>query len=182
MMNLKQVRSLLNKQANPQSNTLKFYKTGKGDYAEHDKFIGVTNPMLRQIAKDYPLTLEEIQALIESPINEERLLSLFILINRYQKSSSFVKEQLHQFYLRNLEYVNNWNLVDASAHLIVGAHLLEGDKTLLLALAQSKVMWERRVAIVSTWHFIRNNKLEWTFQLAKILLKDEHDLMHKAVG
>lgn len=160
-----------------------FYKTGPGQYAEHDQFIGVSVPMLRRLAKEFKkLPLSETHHLLKSPINEERLLALFIIIHQYNRASPSEKEIIYQFYRSNLIYINNWNLVDASAHLILGAHLFKTNKEALLILAKSQKMWERRIAIVSTWHFIRNNDLEWTFKLAKILLNDTHDLIHKAVG
>lgn len=182
--NITQIRNLLKKCS--QKSTSKpviFFKTKPGDYAEHDQFIGVSNPELRKIAKEFSgLNQEELQCIIESKINEERLLALIILVTQYQKASDQNKKKFYQFYLSNLEYVNNWNLVDASAHLIIGAHLVDSDKKLLLKLAKSKIMWERRISIVSTWAFIRNNDLEWTFKIATLLLSDNHDLIHKAVG
>lgn len=160
-----------------------FFKTGPGEYAEHDQFIGVNVPDLRKIAKQFAtLKREEIQVLIQSKINEERLLALFILVDQYQKAETSIKLTLYQFYLDNLQHVNNWNLVDASAHLILGAHLLDKDKQILFALAKSESIWERRIAIVSTWYFIRKQNLKWTFEIAALLLEDKHDLIHKAVG
>ena len=160
-----------------------FFKTAPGSYSDHDQFIGVTNPALRALAKEfYDLPLNDLQTLFESKINEERLLALFILVGHYKKAKDATKGQYVAFYLHNLKHVNNWNLVDASAHLILGMHLLTTDKTMLLELAQSTVMWERRIAMVATWMFIRNNQLEWTFIIAKKLLNDDHDLIHKASG
>lgn len=160
-----------------------FFKTGKGQYGEGDKFIGVTVPNLRKIAKFFDdLTLNELQKLLESKFNEQRLLALIILSNQYKKASKQEKIALYDFYLSNLQHVNNWNLVDASAHLIIGAHLVDKNRKTLLKLSRSKSLWERRIAIVSTWYFIRQNDLEWTFKLANLLKKDEHDLIHKAVG
>ena len=160
-----------------------FFKTEPGSYGAHDKFIGVTVPVLRTIAKQFPaLSLEELTDLISSPINEERLLALFILTAQYKKSDDLKKETLYQFYLSHLKQVNNWNLVDSSAHLIIGAHLMGKDRSLLITLACSQSLWERRIAIIATWHFIRNNDLTWTFDIAKLLLSDTHDLIHKAVG
>ncbi len=181
---IKAVKSALRQAANLSLNKPSiFFKTGIGDYGQHDRFIGVTVPNLRKIAKNFSkLSLAEIQKLIESRINEERLLALLILNIQYQKAAIEDKEKLYKFYLKNLKQVNNWNLVDSSAHLIIGAHLLNQDKTILLTLAKSEIMWHRRIAIVTTWHFIRNNNLEWTFRIAKILLNDQHDLIHKAVG
>ena len=109
-------------------------------------------------------------------------MALFILVEQYKQGVQEVKDQIYQFYLNNLNQVNNWNLVDASAHLIIGAHLHQKNKQSLVVLAQSEILWERRIAIVSTWHFIRNNDLEWTFKIATFLLQDQHDLIHKAVG
>ncbi|MDR3441812.1 MAG: DNA alkylation repair protein [Legionella sp.] len=160
-----------------------FFKTGPGDYAEHDQFIGVSVPNIRKIAKQYrSLSRTELNTLISSPINEERLLALFILVDQYQRESVPIKSELYQFYLDNIKQVNNWNLVDASAYLIMGAHLVHADKTILINLAHSDALWERRIAIVSTWYFIRQNDLQWTMSIAKILLHDKHDLIHKAVG
>lgn len=160
-----------------------FFKTGKGDYAEGDKFIGVTVPALRKIAKDFKdLSFSDLDLLLKSKINEERFFALIILVDQYTKASEQSKEDLYQFYLKNLKYVNNWNLVDYSAHLIVGAHLWEKDRKVLLELASSEVLWERRVAMVATWYFIRQNDLKWTFKIALLLQNDTHDLMHKAVG
>jgi 3-methyladenine DNA glycosylase AlkD len=167
----------------PQEKNAMFFKTEVGSYAEHDTFIGVNVPALRTLAKEFQhLTRQELQELLASPINEERLLALFILVDQYQKGNTQQKDALYNFYLHNIQYVNNWNLVDASAHLIIGEHLDKADKKLLITLAQSKNLWERRIAIVATWYFIRKNELEWTFKIAKLLLTDTHDLIHKAVG
>lgn len=181
---LTEIKATLNKLSTvPISRVSSFYKTGAGEYAEHDKFIGVRVPDLRKIAKKYnDLTLNEIQVFIESPINEERLLALLILINQYVKSGVDVKEELYQYYMKNIKHINNWNLVDTSAHLIIGATLLEKNKDILISLAKSKNMWERRISIVSTWYFIKNNKVIWTFKIAEVLLRDKEDLIHKAVG
>ena len=160
-----------------------FFKTGTGDYAEHDQFIGVPVPKLRQLVKAYrALPLESVLCLLRSAINEERLLALLMLVERYQKGDIALKQTIFNIYQSHIQYVNNWNLVDATAHLIVGAHLHPCDKTLLLTWAASDILWERRVAVVSTWYFIRQNEYDWTIKLAENLLNDPHDLMHKAVG
>lgn len=187
MKTAKQIKSTLKKFAERTPGAkAKYYKTGKGDYAEHDKFIGVNVPTLRKLAKEVnALPMPELQDLLSSKINEERLIALFILINLYNASDSEIREDLYQFYLNNLRYVNNWNLVDASAHLIMGDYLVqqkESHKSILLTLSRSNNMWERRVAIVATWYFIRKNQFSWTLKIAKILLNDSHDLIHKAVG
>ena len=156
-----------------------FFKTGPGDYAEHDQFIGVSVPTLRKLAKEFQhIGLDNLRVLLHSKINEERLFSLIVLTNRYAAEPNAI----YQFYMDNIQQVNNWNLADASAHLIVGKHLHKADKNILLTLANSTVMWERRVAIVATWYFIKMNEFEWTLKLAKVLLTDSHDLIHKAVG
>ncbi len=187
MNTLEHIRFLLHQAALQQAilkeKRFSFFKKGIGDYAEHDQFIDVNVPTLRTIAKAFQdLPLSEIQTLIDSPINEERLLALFILIHQYQKATSNIKDELCKFYLQNLKQVNNWNLVDSSAHLIIGAHLFKKDKDILLTLATSDIMWERRIAIVATWYFIRHDDLAWTFKIAEILLTANHDLIHKAVG
>jgi 3-methyladenine DNA glycosylase AlkD len=173
----KELRSLASPKA--AEGAKRFFKTGKGQYAEHDKFLGVAIPAVRKVAKNYyHLELDEIEILLSSPYNEERILALLLLIEKYESSPKAVFD----FYIKNLCHVNNWNLVDASAHFIVGRHLLNVDKSFLLTLSKSKNMWHRRVAIVATWYFIRNNHYDWTIKLSEMLLTDTHDLMHKATG
>ena len=178
------VRSSLKKCADiPVEKRTRFYKTGKGDYAEGDQFLGVRVPEIRKVAKRFSeLGLEEIEQLMQSPFNEERFCALCILVERYQKGDAQEKDLVFRFYLAHLTYVNNWNLVDASAHLIVGAHLFRRDRGRLISMAKSEDLWERRVAIVATWYFIRKNDLDWTFTLAKLLMDDDHDLIQKATG
>jgi len=184
MNNLSDIQNLLEEHAAlKQSTHSMFFKTGPGEYAEHDKFLGVSVPVVRKIAKQFQsLSLEEIYCLLKSKYNEERLLALFILVSRYQKADEVDKNELYQFYLENIDHVNNWNLVDSSAHLIIGAHVWNADKEILLHYAQSDNLWKRRIAIISTLYFIRRSDLEWTFKIAKIFLTDKHDLIHKAVG
>lgn len=184
MKNYRQLKSILRKSVtNPPASAARFFKTGKGDYAENDQFIGINVPTLRKIAREFAtLSFSDLKLLLQSPINEERLLSLFILTKRYKNADTKEKNKIYQFYINNLKYVNNWNLVDSSAHLIVGAHLFEANKKSLLSLSKSNFLWKRRVAIVATWHFIQKNQFEWTLKISEILLKDPHDLIHKAVG
>lgn len=184
MNQLSHIRSQLQTLATiPKEKSAVFFKTGAGHYAEHDVFIGVSVPAVRTLAKKYhDLSQHDLQDLIVSAINEERLLALLILVDQYQKADTHKKDELYNFYVRNMKHVNNWNLVDVSAHLIIGAHLYKTDKEMLINLAQSQNMWERRIAIIATWYFIRNNELDWTFNIAKLLLNDTHDLIHKAVG
>jgi 3-methyladenine DNA glycosylase AlkD len=161
----------------------RFFKVSEGSYGAHDAFLGITVPNLRKIAKIYQgIELQALAELLESKYNEERLLVLLILVYQYQKGSSSRQEALCAFYLSKLDCVNNWNLVDSSAHHILGHYLWDRDRSMLTKLAASGVLWERRIAIVATWYFIRKADLDWTFRLAKLLLNDPHDLIHKAVG
>lgn len=184
MNQLLEIQNVLHAHINPSKlSGAAFCKKGPGSYAEHDQFIGVDVPTLRRVAKDFhEIDRATLQALLGSKINEERLLALFILINRYTRAKDAAKNRIYDFYMQNLHHVNNWNLVDSSAHLILGAHLKDMNRSILITLAQSSKMWERRIAIVATWSFIKNNDLEWTFKISEILLKDSHDLIHKAVG
>ena len=169
--------------AQEKMNSARFFKTNEGDYSAHDHFLGVCVPTVRVIAKTFAdLDHADLTTLFASKFNEERLLALFILINQYQKGSPAIKQACYELYIKNIRHVNNWNLVDASAHEIVGAHLFAGDRSILRTLAASDNLWERRIAIVTTWHFIRKNDFEWTLTIAKLLLTDSHDLMHKATG
>ena len=180
-MNYNQVHFALKNKADPlrAASSKRFFKTGKGQYAEGDQFIGISMPDLRVLAKQFEvMPHSEIQQLIASPIHEERMLAVIILTRQYKQNAHAV----YQFYVDNLQYVNNWDLVDVSAHLIMGQHLLDQDKSILLDLAGSETMWNRRVAMVATWQFIRNNQFEWTVKIAEMLLNDSHDLIHKAVG
>lgn len=182
--NLQEIRNILiNSATIPTERLAVFFKTKEGQYGEHDKFIGVTVPNLRKIAKTYyNLSKDDLGGLIKSRFNEERLLALVILINQYQKASDNDKKFFYEFYIDNIKYVNNWNLVDASAHYIIGAYLWDKDKEYLFKLAKSENLWERRIAMVATWYFIRKNELNLTFKIAQLLLNDKHDLIHKAVG
>ncbi|MFA6027546.1 MAG: DNA alkylation repair protein [Patescibacteria group bacterium] len=163
----------------------RFFKTGKGEYGEGDIFYGIRNPQSKIIARKFKdLFLEDCKKALHSKIHEERLISLFILVNQFQKAKKDPAKQKEIFnlYLRNAKRVNNWDLVDLSAPKISGPYLLSQDRKILYKLAKSANLWERRIAIMSTYAFIRNNDFTDTFALAKILLNDKHDLIHKAVG
>jgi 3-methyladenine DNA glycosylase AlkD len=161
----------------------RFFKTSKGSYAEEDEFLGVTVPNLRKIAKIYKnIELQIVEELLKSQYNEERLLALLILVEQYQKGDSDCQKEIYQFYLENLRYVNNWNLVDSSAYHILGHYLFDKNRSKIYHLAGSDILWERRIAIVATLYFIRKDDLSITYEISKILLKDKHDLIHKAVG
>lgn len=183
-MNINQIRELLQDSVTlSQNQATRFFKVGAAEYSAHDCFLGITVPTLRKIAKQYAdIDYDVLQELLDSKFNEERLLSLFILVSRYKKAKIEEKEKIFLFYLNNLDRVNNWNLVDASAHLIVGAYLWNRDRQILDKLAVSKSLWHRRVAIVSTWYFIKNGHTKDTLRIAKILLLDKHDLIYKATG
>lgn len=163
--------------------TQKFFKTGKGEYGEGDIFIGITVPECRELAKKYEhLSLLQIKKHLQSKIHEERQVALMILSAQYKKANKKQKEKIFKYYLKNKEHINNWDLVDGSAWEIVGAHLLDKDKDILHVLATSRRLWDRRIAIVSTMHFIRNNHFDTTLQLAEEFMNDKEDLMHKATG
>lgn len=161
----------------------RFFKTKKGEYSEGDIFIGVKVPEQRKIAKKYINTgLKDLQKLLNSKVHEHRNTALLILIYKFKKSKNEEKEKMYKFYLKNTNNINNWDLVDVSASYIIGEWLCDKDKNILYRLAKSQNLWERRIAIISTFAFIRNNQFEDTFKIAEILLDDNHDLMHKAVG
>jgi len=161
----------------------RFFKTGTGQYGEGDGFIGVRVPATRRVAKKYQdLSLPDALTLLKSPIHEERLLALIILVHKYRKGSPVEQAEIYLEYLSNTNYVNNWDLVDSSAEHIVGAHLKNRRRSTLYALANSNCLWERRIAIMSTFHFIKNNDFDETLKLAEMLIADDEDLIHKAVG
>lgn len=161
----------------------KFFKTGAGEYAEHDHFMGIRTPDIRKVVRQFwKIPLADISALLASRFNDERLCALLIAVERYQKCKN-EREALYNLYQQQTQHVNNWNLVDSSAHPIVGAYTWErSDFNTLIKLAQSANMWERRIAIVATWHTIKLGESTWTKHIAELLLKDKHDLIHKATG
>lgn len=163
-----------------------FHKTGKGGYAEKDIFIGVTVPDIRKVANEYykTITLKETENLLHSNYHEERLLALIILTYKMKKAKDNEQKEIIELYINNTEYINGWDLVDLSAHYTLGKYLLEheDEKGILYEFANSNNLWKQRISIVSTWIFIRNNKYEDTLKIAEILLNNEHDLIHKAVG
>lgn len=158
-----------------------FFKTGIGEYGEGDIFLGITVPRLREIAKKYySLDMKQLKKLIESKIHEERMLALFILKNKYYTMNH--KKICFHFYVKNTQYINNWDLVDLSAPGIVGEHLLDKDRSVLYEWAKSENVWERRIAVLATFQFIKNNQFGDSLKIAEILLNDKHDLIHKVVG
>lgn len=184
-MRAQDVRRQLKSLADPEKAKLlqRFFKTGLGQYGEGDVFIGVMVPDSRQVAKKFAgLALSEVKALLESPIHEERLAAILILVQKYGRALEKEKAEIFQFYLCNTGRINNWDLVDQSAPSILGAHLMAGDRTLLYRLARSENVWERRMAIVATLYFIRKMDYFDTLRIAEMLLHDRHDLIHKATG
>jgi 3-methyladenine DNA glycosylase AlkD len=160
-----------------------FFKTGKGQYGEGDLFLGIPVPEQRKVAKKYTnLSLNDLQELLKSKIHEHRFTALVILISKYRKAEKSGKEKIYWFYLKNTKYINNWDLVDLSAPKIVGDHLVDHDRFILYKLAKSNNLWERRIAILSTFKFISNNDFEDAISISELLLHDKHDLIHKAVG
>jgi 3-methyladenine DNA glycosylase AlkD len=161
----------------------RFFKTGKGEYAEGDVFVGLRVPEIRQLAREYQgLPLVEIIRLLHSPIHEARLLALLILVRAYRKGDAALQRKIFNLYLKNTRFINNWDLVDATAEHIVGPHLKERSRSPLLALAGSSLLWERRISIMATFHYIKCGEFAETLRIAERLLRDPEDLIHKAVG
>jgi 3-methyladenine DNA glycosylase AlkD len=184
-MNLTEIKKEIKKNANPQKAILlqRFFKTGPGEYGEGDKFLGIMVPVQRSIAKKYKeLSLKDIRELLNSNIHEERLIALLILVEQYKKGDEQKKEDIFTFYHLHRKRINNWDLVDLTAHIISGSYLMDKDKSILYKLAESKNIWDRRIAVISTFHFIKNNVFVDSLCIAEKLLNDKHDLIHKAVG
>lgn len=163
----------------------RFFKTGHGQYGYGDIFIGVSDPDSRKAARQFcALPLAEIKKLLQSKMHEERATALKILVRKFESGDERIKKQVYDFYIKNLNQVNNWDLIDASAYKIAGAYMFKHPKkaTILTVCARSKNLWKRRFSIIATLAFIQNNEFEWTMKNAKALLTDSHDLIHKAVG
>jgi 3-methyladenine DNA glycosylase AlkD len=160
-----------------------FFKTNKGEYGYGDIFLGVRMPDIRKVAKKFSpkITLKELTELIQSPIHEVRLCALIILVNQYKKGNL---SKIFEYYIRQINFINNWDLVDSSAPYIVGDYLYNNpdERSILFEFVHSENLWVRRISIVSTFTLIKNNQFNETLQIAKILLNDKHDLIHKAVG
>ena len=165
------------------THSLRFFKTGPGEYGEGDKFLGLTVPVMRTLVRKYRALADDAALeLLASPWHEERLVALLLLVDGYKHGDERRRQKIHRAYLANARWINNWDLVDSSAEHVVGPHLDARDISLLEQLARSKNIWERRIAIVSTFHFIKRNEFRPTLRIATILLGDSHDLIHKAVG
>jgi 3-methyladenine DNA glycosylase AlkD len=184
-MTLDALRTRLRGLADPEDarNLQRFFKTGPGQYGEGDVFLGIRVPVLRRLTKEAAaLPLEDAEELLRSPYHEERLLALLILVRAHARGDAALRERIHATYLANTRYVDNWDLVDSSAEHLVGAHLRDGDRGLLDRLAASDSLWERRIAVIATFHFIKRGEFADTLRIAGLLLHDRHDLIHKAVG
>lgn len=161
----------------------RFFKTGQGEYGEGDKFLGITVPVLRSVARKYQgFALSDIRELLESPVHEHRFVALEILVMKYEQSSSKEQQKIVDFYLRNSSRINNWDLVDTSAPYILGDFLLLHSRKIIYSLARSKDIWKRRISIIATLTLIKKNEIDDTLKIAEILIKDDHDLIHKATG
>lgn len=181
---LPSLRKDLKKQANKKKAVLlsRYFKTEEGDYGFGDIFLGLTVPQSRILATKYKaLGFDDIKELLKSKIHEERLIALLILVNKFQKEP-MEQRRVYDFYLRNTKFINNWDLVDLSSDKIIGGYLMDKPKDILEKLANSKNLWEKRIAMVATYNFIKNGKLTETLKIADILLYDKEDLVQKSVG
>lgn len=161
----------------------RFFKAGKGEYGEGDRFLGVTVPNIRAIAKLHKdISIEEIRELIQSEWHEVRLCALSIMVEKSKKKDEALRKELFNLYLSQTKRINNWDLVDLSCRFIIGEYLLDKSRDILYQLAQSSLLWDNRIAIVSTYAFIRKGQLEDTYALSDLMMQHSHDLMHKAIG
>lgn len=161
----------------------RFFKSGPGEYGEGDKFIGLRVPVMRKLAKKYQgAPLKSILSLLKSKWHEERLFAIFLMVQEYQRGSEEQKTSIYDAYLAQRQYVNNWDLVDSSAHLIVGPQIDSAKRDVLYELVESEILWDRRIAMMATYHFIRQKDFKDALRIARLLRDDEHDLIHKVVG
>jgi len=184
-MAYKEVIDHLQSLANPKDaeHCQRFFKTAEGEYGFGDRFLGIQVPVIRQAVKKYNTTsLTDIKKLLRSEYHEIRLCALLLLVSQFSKANADKETKIYQLYLNNTRYINNWDLVDSSAHHIVGAYQEDKDRRVLSKLSQSKSLWDRRIAIISTYHFIKNDQYKDTLSLSKQLLNDPEDLIQKAVG
>ncbi|MFQ5675665.1 MAG: DNA alkylation repair protein [bacterium] len=184
-VSLKELKAQTEKMANKEiaDHSQRFFKTGPGEYGEGDKFLGIRVPETRKLARKFRgLPHAEVLELLKSEFHEERLLALFILVENFKKGSEVEKAEIYHAYLSHTKFINNWDLVDSSAHQIVGGFLSDRDRRPLDNLAKSQNLWERRIAIIATYCFIKRGDFSDTLKIAEILLSDKEDLIHKAVG
>ncbi|HMO52714.1 MAG TPA: DNA alkylation repair protein [Kiritimatiellia bacterium] len=161
----------------------RFFKTGPGEYAEGDVFLGVPVPVVRKLVRTYEnLAYADIQKLLRTVVHEQRLLALLIVVRRYQRGDERERAALYRLYTRHFRWINNWDLIDVTAEHVVGAHLFERDRAPLFRWAAARSVWPRRIAVMATFHFIKRGDYADTLQLAERLMGDPHDLIHKATG
>ncbi|UCF90608.1 MAG: DNA alkylation repair protein [Desulfobacterales bacterium] len=162
----------------------RFFKTGKGEYGEGDRFLGIRVPTIRKCVREYrAISLEDTREILKSPFHEARLLALLILVAKYSAANRRTeKEAIYRTYLSHTKFINNWDLVDCSAEHIVGAHLFFEDRKPIYRLVRSRSLWERRIGVISTFHFVKREDFADTLAITEFLLYDTEDLIHKAVG
>jgi len=181
----REVQKQLKPLSNPEHAAVsqRFFKTGPGEYGEGDLFIGIRVPVLRKLAAEFKeLPVSESKILLRSPIHEERMLAILIFVRNFKKGDDKAQKDIYDLYLKSTEYINNWDLVDVSAEHIVGAYLMNKGKRPLYRLAKSTNLWERRIAIMATFHFVKRHEFSETLKISNMLLADRHDLIHKATG
>ena len=182
---LKEIKKRLRSLANPERAkvSLRYFKTGPGEYGEGDLFLGNTVPDLRKVAREFrDLSRDQTLQLLQSKYHEERVLALMILNLQFIRGTSAEKQSIHRLYLKNIRWINNWDLVDCSAPVLVGQYVKNNESTLLRKLARSKNLWERRIAIVATYPFIKQKQFGLPLQISTMLIHDKEDLIHKATG
>lgn len=181
----KDIRQILARLASKEraQKALRFFKSGRGEYAHGDRFLGISVPPLRRlVTRLRDVSMAQIASLLASSWHEERLLALLMLVDRYTYGDTRQRTRVYALYLRHLKYINNWDLVDSSASYIVGAHLADKDKQPLYRLAKSKNLWRRRIAIIATFYMIKQRSYDDALAISLVLKHDQHDLIHKAVG
>ena len=182
---LKEIQKTLEELGNPEiaEHSQRFFKTGPGESGEGDLFRGIRVPIQRKVAKQFKhAALDTVINLLHSKYHEDRLVALLILVEKYKKKDDRQRQEIYDLYLENTAYINNWDLVDSSAHKIVGPHLENRDRSILYKLVKSDMLWERRISMMCTYHFIKKDDYEDTLKLAELLLHDKEDLIHKVVG
>lgn len=184
-MRIIELKKELQSLANPMRATLlqRFFKTGPGEYGEGDIFLGIKVPVQRRVVKKYrDLLLADVLLFLQSKVHEHRMVALLILVEKFKRGNDSEKEQIFKAYLANAKWINNWDLVDVTSHHIVGQYLVDKDRGVLYDLAKSADLWQKRISMVSTFAFIRNNDFYDILKIAEILVNDQHGLIQKAVG
>lgn len=179
------MREALRALGNPEiaTHSAGFFKSGPGEYGEGDRFLGIRVPVLRRHVNTFRGAPQSaVRSLLRSPFHEERLFAVLLLAAQYGRGDSDLRQRIYDLYMDNRRFINNWDIVDSSAHLIVGPHLEDGDRKALYSLARSDSLWDRRIAMMSTYHYIRGHDYRDSLRIARILRDDEHDLIHKVVG